>query len=81
MLVNVCTHIVRYQRYAPLFDVLQTDKMVHECVKKTSVKRYIRTKVGMNTWTKTRSKIQTKVHTSGLKLKKEQNFNVSGNKS
>ena len=41
--------------------------------KKTSV---IWTKVRMNIQTKTRSKKQTKVHTSGLVVKKEQNLNV-----
>ena len=67
--MNVCTHNLRYQRYAALLDFLQTHT--------NDAWTNIQTKVGMNIRTKTQSKEQTKLHTSGHIVKKKVNFNVS----
>ena len=56
--MNVCTHNLRYQRYAALLDFLQT----HKNDAWTNIQTNIRTK--------TKSKEQTKLHTSGHIVKK-----------
>ena len=56
--MNVCTHNLRYQRYAALLDSLQT----HKNEAWTNIQTNIRTK--------TKSKEQTKLHTSGHIVKK-----------